>query len=111
MVKSGAEVAGISETKDQLDKKAAPLSPPLLNALFSPFAVEASQILLPTNVFPIPGDTECSKTFPLRRETLRRCDLFLPSRPNPRVWFQSHAWVAWIIDTTGSRLPEEIVTL
>src|SRR4029450_894382 len=40
----------------------------------------------------------------LSRKTHRRCDLFLPSRTNLRVWFHSGASVVCIIDTTGRRL-------
>ena len=43
----------------------------------------------------------------LLRKTHPRCGLFLPSRTRQPL-FHSHASVAYIIDTTGGRLPEAV---
>ena len=44
----------------------------------------------------------------LLRKTRRCHALFSTSRTNRRVWFHSHALVAYIIDTTGSWLREDV---
>ena len=51
--------------------------------------------------------TQTESTTLLRR-THRRCGLFLPSRTDLHIWLHSRASVACIIDTIGSRLPEEV---